>query len=140
MDPVGRIFLQHSRDPGDPAKGTWWELPGGGIERGETSSDAVRRELYEECGFTDVSVGDVLWSQRVQFRFANIDFDQTEDIHLATVPSAEEWEPTHLEALEALAFLGARWWDLAELLDSPEAVVPPDLRDRLRAHLPAATV
>ena len=73
----------------------------------------------------------------MQFRFANIDFDQTEDIHLATVRSAQAWEPTHLEALEALAFVGARWWDVDELLASDEGVVPPDLRDRLRAHLPA---
>jgi 8-oxo-dGTP pyrophosphatase MutT (NUDIX family) len=132
MDPLGRIFLQHSRDPGDPSKGSWWELPGGGIDRGETAPDAIRRELYEECGFTGVEVGDLLWHQRVQFRFANIDFDQSEDIHLATVAEAEESKPTHLEALEVLAFLGARWWDLAEFLAADDACVPPDLRDRLR--------
>ena len=139
MDPAGRVFLQCARDPGDESKGAWWELPGGGIDRGETSEQAVLRELYEECGFVDVEVGEVLWHQRVQFRFANIDFDQSEDIHLATVATAQEWQPTGLEALEALSFLGARWWQIDELMASDERVVPPDLRERLLAHLPGAT-
>jgi 8-oxo-dGTP pyrophosphatase MutT (NUDIX family) len=139
LDPDGRIFLQQSRDPADPTKGVWWELPGGGIDHGETSEEALRRELFEECGFTDVAVAHVLWSQRVQFRFANIDFDQSEDIHLATVSSPQDWEPTQLEALEALAFIGARWWSIDELLSSAETVVPQDLRERLRDHLPAST-
>jgi len=131
LDPAGRIFLQNSKDPADPGKGSWWELPGGGIDPGETSDDAVRRELYEECGFTDLDVGEVLWTQRVQFRFAGIDFDQSESIHLVRVGVAEESHPMHLEAIEALAFIGAKWWDMADLIGSDETVVPPDLRQRL---------
>ena len=28
----------------------WWEVPGGGVRAGETSSDAIRREVFEETG------------------------------------------------------------------------------------------
>ena len=32
----------------------WWEVPGGGVQAGEESADAVRREILEETGL-DVS-------------------------------------------------------------------------------------
>jgi mutator protein MutT len=133
LDPAGRIFLQESRDPADASKGTWWELPGGGIDPGETSAQAVARELYEECGFKDVEVGEVLWEQRVQFTFANIDFDQTEQIHRVVLPTAEAWDPKELEAIEAMAFVGATWWTIDDLLASDVKTAPADLRERLRS-------
>jgi 8-oxo-dGTP diphosphatase len=39
-----RILLAHRRDI------DWWNLPGGGMEAGETVEQAVRREVLEETG------------------------------------------------------------------------------------------
>ena len=81
-------------------------------------------------------VGPVLWTRQVQFTFAGIAIDQHETVHVGWTDVAGEWEPKHLEALEALAFQDARWWEVDELADSGVRTIPDDLVDWLR-RLPA---
>jgi len=40
----GQVLLAHRRDI------DWWNLPGGGMEIGETVEEALRREVVEETG------------------------------------------------------------------------------------------
>jgi ADP-ribose pyrophosphatase YjhB (NUDIX family) len=44
IERAGRVLLARRRDIG------WWNLPGGGVEHGETVDEALRRELREEIG------------------------------------------------------------------------------------------
>ena len=132
LDRNRQIFLVKGSDPMRPEKGTWWEIPGGGIERGESSADAAARELYEECGFKNVVVGPCIWTQYVEFDFAMYHFKSDERIHLAEIEESAEWDPKGLEALEAAAFEEGRWWALEDLLASEEQTLP----ERLREFLP----
>jgi putative (di)nucleoside polyphosphate hydrolase len=50
---VGRRFDA----PGDPeGRGTWWQMPQGGIDVGEDPARAVLREVLEETGITSVEI------------------------------------------------------------------------------------
>jgi 8-oxo-dGTP pyrophosphatase MutT (NUDIX family) len=132
LDAQRRVFLMQAMDPADPAKPAWWEIPGGGVGRGETTAEAAKRELAEETGITDVDVGPCIWVAHEEFDFAGWHFDQHACIHVAWCAGGD-YDPQELETLEAAAFMDGRWWDLDELLASDVPVLPP----RLREFLPA---
>jgi 8-oxo-dGTP pyrophosphatase MutT (NUDIX family) len=129
----GHVLLIRASDPADASKGTWWEIPGGGIDPHESTADAARRELHEETGITTADIGPCVWTQHCQFTFAGWHFDQDEFVHVAWCAGAVDFRPAGLEAFEALAFEGHRWWPLDELLSSQEKVLP----HRMREFLPA---
>ena len=137
LDERDRVLLIRARDPFSPAKGEWWELPGGGMERGEASASAAAREIHEETGLRDVEVGPCVWQHDARFTFAGLHFDQLEHIHVARWRGSgdeHEFRPPGLEMLEAMAFSGFGWWsapELLELRDSGARIIPPWLPDQL---------
>lgn len=131
IDAAKRVLLLEALDPSRPDGGRWWEIPGGGQDPGETSAEAAARELYEETGIESAEVGPCVWVQHAEFDFGPYHFDQRERIHVAWCGVEEEIVPAHLEPLEAMAFTGARWWTLDELMASDVRTLPPNLRDHL---------
>jgi 8-oxo-dGTP pyrophosphatase MutT (NUDIX family) len=126
LDDAGRVLLIKSSDPANPSNTSWWEIPGGGMDPGESSAQTAARELREEAGILRAEIGPVVWTQSVQFSFAGLYFDQDEHIHVAWTDQIELAAP-RLESLEALAFQGARWWTLDEVVAATEAFLPRPL-------------
>jgi 8-oxo-dGTP pyrophosphatase MutT (NUDIX family) len=132
LDPRDRLLLINARDPRRRDGPDWWEIPGGGIDPGETSLEAVRRELWEEAGIRDAEIGPCVWTQTVEFTFGGWHFEQDEWVHVARCDGSSAG-PRGLEALEALAFGEQRWWSCEEVLDRLPRTIPY----RLPEFLPA---
>ncbi|MCP4436822.1 MAG: NUDIX domain-containing protein [Actinomycetia bacterium] len=132
FDPAGRVLRISAHDAARRSDGHWWEVPGGGIDPGEDTHHAVRRELWEEAGIADAEIGPVVFTQAVEFTFGGWHFDQDEWIHVARC-SGESTGPKGLEALEAMAFGEQRWWEAEDLIASGERTIPYPLAEHLIA-------
>lgn len=130
LDRHDRVLLLHTRDPTYPELGTWWELPGGGIEPGETHRETVVRELAEETGIaiTAAQVGAPNWRRRATFLYRGQRRINNELIVLVRLPTAEP--PVVGEArvgFENEDYFAYRWFPAAEVLVSTDRFYPGQL-------------
>jgi 8-oxo-dGTP pyrophosphatase MutT (NUDIX family) len=137
LDDSDRVLLVHQRLDLDRTD-SHWITPGGGLEDGETLTEAAVREVYEETGLRVVLPPDAepVFVERELFSFAGEHIDQTNHYFLARVPSSEApalaIAPTEYEAV---VVLGSRWWPLAELEVAQVARVPLDMVGVIRRAL-----
>jgi 8-oxo-dGTP pyrophosphatase MutT (NUDIX family) len=117
--------------------GSWWVLPGGGIDDGEDHLDALHRELLEETGLQSPTIGGCVWNRVHQFNMTDTDgvqWDgQTESVYLVQTERFIPAPSFSTEELERENLFEHKWWTLSELLtyDGPDNLSPPDLASYL---------
>jgi 8-oxo-dGTP pyrophosphatase MutT (NUDIX family) len=138
LDAGGDVLLFQTRDVDHPDLGTWWELPGGGIDAGEDYRQAAVRELREETGLiVDASqVGLPTWRRRASFRHRQTRHLQDEvvaTVRLAeTHPGIDEAERLDYELED---YFGFRWWPVADIVTSNDSFYPGRLSVLLESFL-----
>jgi 8-oxo-dGTP pyrophosphatase MutT (NUDIX family) len=137
FDSHGSLLLLHTTDPAEPERGTCWELPGGGIDEGETTEEAAKRELREETGIVVDDVGSCLAVVEGSFDFNGRTYRQHEHVFRVDVRDPK-YEPSGFDGeIERAAHLGHRWWPVADVLATDENLYPPGLAALvMRAGLP----
>lgn len=127
LDVEDRVLLLHVRDRDHPDLGTWWELPGGGIDPGETYVEAAVRELREEAGIVadGARLGPPNWRRRASFRSRGRRHLQDEVVVALRlpVPGPDVDESQRLD-YEREDYFDFRWWPLPELRDSGARFYP----------------
>jgi 8-oxo-dGTP pyrophosphatase MutT (NUDIX family) len=130
LDRDERVLLLLGADPADPAAGTWWFTPGGGLDPGETLAQAARRELAEETALVLDELGPAVWRRTARFSFMGRRYCQDETFFLARVDSHEVNGAGRTE-IERRGILGHRWWSVAELSATDQTVYPKALAREL---------
>ncbi|MBO1018426.1 MULTISPECIES: NUDIX hydrolase [unclassified Methylobacterium] len=131
FDPQDRLLLiayeaQRPIDPSKPEDRTFWFMPGGGLEPGESHAEACLRELGEEIGVFDAEIGPQVAACNGPFLLFPLLRDARERYFVVRLPN-DEVDTTRLAETEDSTVLGTRWWTLDELDATGERIEPAGL-------------
>jgi 8-oxo-dGTP pyrophosphatase MutT (NUDIX family) len=130
LDAQAHLLLLHIRDLANPQFGVAWELPGGGMEPGETFAAAVSRELREETGLcvSPDLVGQPTWRRDVSYPYRGVRRLQHESIAAVRLQTtAPDIEGSQRVDFEPEDLFGFRWWTLDAIVRSTERFYPRSL-------------
>ncbi|WP_371778393.1 NUDIX hydrolase [Streptosporangium subroseum] len=112
--------------------GGFWATPGGSLEPGEDHHSAALREVREELGVSDVTLGPELAVRSKDHLVGGQPVRQVERYYAARV-HADDVDPEH--ATQPDDIRAWRWWTLAELATSDQTVYPIGLGDLIAGYL-----
>lgn len=107
-----------------------WLSPGGGLQPGERSDEAARRELAEELGRHDLDLGPFVCTRTFPFgESSNGWAGQREAWYLVRTEGFDPGDISRLPGADDDRLTTARWWTLDEIRNTDERVSPAHLAD-----------
>jgi ADP-ribose pyrophosphatase YjhB (NUDIX family) len=135
LDPDDRVLLMRYDD--GPPNGVHWSTPGGGLSPGEDFAAGAARELAEETGWHDIVLLDEIHRRTYTMEYDDEIVTQVERLFLARTDQPKR-QITGVDAMHASDGIATwRWWTLAELDSTTEAIWPAELSGLIRSALRA---
>ena len=126
------LFLTRHDVEGYPAR---WITTGGHLEPGETHDQAAIRELFEETGLVIHEPGPPIWSWDFVAERAPGIWARHHEVWYSLRTKRFEAQSTNWTPEEHVDILEQRWWSLAELEQTTDAVEPMNLVRLLSDHI-----
>lgn len=138
QDAHGDVLLFWTHEMTLPDLGHWWELPGGGLDPGETFVEAAVRELLEETGIRIIAeqVGAPTWRRTASFRHRELRHLQHEIVALVRIEDiAPRLDESRRLDYEREDYTDYRWWPVEAIVAGHERFYPGRLPQLLPALL-----
>lgn len=120
LDRTGHVLLVRFEFP----TASIWALPGGGLDDGETTEEALRRELREELGLTDFEIGPHIWNREHIIPMSTGHDGQRDQIHLVQLDRFEPEPEIGWERMRAESVHELRWWAIDDIANSDLLFAP----------------
>ena len=128
IDPDDRVLLfRFAHRRGALAGQTYWATPGGGVEAGETLTEAAIRELRGETGFVVPQVGDVVGDRSFKVQLPGGEYVIAKETYFVVRTPRIELSRDGWTSLENEVMAEHRWWSFDELLVTEDKVFPVTL-------------
>ena len=114
VDMDGRVLLFRTTFPTGTSNTELWITPGGALDPGETYKEAAARELWEETGLAEVTLGPCVWVRRHAWQWGDQWIDSYERFYLLRT-RAFDIAPASLDELEKEYLQEHRWWSVPEI-------------------------
>lgn len=130
FNPAGELLLfKYRNDPNihnvgkPPMDGDYWGTVGGGMEEGEDEMQAIRREIAEETGHADITVGPMIWHRKVDLMFYGSVLHVDEKYFVAHTRQTEISTAGHTQ-IERKFVAETRWWTPEAVAETAEKIFP----------------
>ncbi|MGA8112398.1 MAG: NUDIX domain-containing protein [Actinocatenispora sp.] len=135
IDGADRLLLVQGSDPYRPEVGRWWFSLGGGVEDGETLEAAALREVREESGIDDVTLGPLVWRRSAEFPFLADRYVYQREHYFVGWTTSTDTRDAGWTEYERQQLSQMRWWGADELASTDEVIAPAQLPALLPAVL-----